>query len=127
MYEVGVILVWFQNRRNARKKRKEELFTAKNIPAVEVPAYTPRQVAAQPAVAPVAVAAPKPVSPVAATPKPRPMPRYVDGMLAPRRQAAPHLQPAQPRSVAPRPRSIQVPTRSIDGFMPYRPHPTNAS
>lgn len=134
MYEVGVTLVWFQNRNHARKKRKEQLLAAKPAEQAPAPEYTPRIPQPKPVMTPAKPAAtvvmPKPVAqrqPI--RPRPTQQPRYADIMVTnqiPRRQTPP-LAPPQPRQAAQRPRTIQVPARSIDGFMPYRPRPANSS
>jgi sec-independent protein translocase protein TatC len=125
MYEVGVVLVWFQNRNHARRTRKEQLLAVKPRIEEAMPQYTPRP-QPQSVATPAKAAMPQPAQSTI-KPKLAPAPRYVDIMTTPRRQTPLRLQPAQPRLMVTRPRTIRVPTRSIDGFMPYRPHPTNAS
>ena len=128
MFELGVVLVWFQNRNRARKQRRSLPVTA-TPQMVSVPEYAPRPAAISPAaiVAPIKPIASKSLAPPAAfKPKAQITPQYVD-IKMPRRAATLQLAQPQPRPVALRPRSIQVPARSIDGFMPYKPQPTNAS
>lgn len=124
MYEVGVVLVWFQNRSRARKLRMTSA-TATPVAAIQpvVPHYEPR-----PAVTSIVVSPATPASVQPSKPRQVMAPKYVD-IMAPRRQAVEGLTPPRPRQAAPiKPRVIQVPTRSIDGFMPYRqPNPANSS
>lgn len=128
MYELGVVLVWFQNRSRKRNARKAEVLAAQQQPAqpvqvAPVPQPKPVVAAAQPAVARPAVAKPA----VQAVAKSTPRPQFVD-IMAPRSRQNPRLAPPQPRPTGMQPRQLRVPTRSIDGFMPYRPpQPTNAS
>lgn len=128
MYEVGVILVWFQNRNRARKSRREQLLATKPAEQAVVPDYAPRTPQPKPVLTPAKAAAlPKPVV-QAVRQKPATQRQYADIMMAApvSRRQTPPLTPPKPRPAALRPRTIQVPARSIDGFMPYRPRAANS-
>lgn len=108
MYQIGVFMVWMQNSARARRVRKTGVVQATTAPQ-EAPVQTF-------AVSQPPVAAPA----VRAVAKPRPT-QVVD-IMAPSR-LRPVARPAQ-TVTAVRPRPIRVPTRSIDGFAPYRPPQT---
>jgi len=135
MYQVGVLLVWFQNRSRAKRARKEAarpVFEFKNLPEPE---------ASRPAVAAMPPMAMQPRI-TQATPTVRPQqPRRVsmDGFgpvrsaRVQRVHAKPTAQPLQLSRPTPNsapivrvvrpvaPRAIRVPARSVDGFMLHRP------
>jgi hypothetical protein len=119
MYELGVLLVWLQNRARARKhtrnKQAQPVFEIKKAPA-------PQRLAA-PAHAPITAAIAQPRRVVStdgfasrpqATPKAPASNKSVDGMTTARTRTP-------QRSLAPPVRKITVPARSVDGFMSIRP------
>lgn len=122
MYELGVVLVWFQNRARARRLRF----------AQPVPAPLPAIATPQPMVAPL----PLPVSAPIAKPavrQPQPRPVMVDGFIVRPGALAAKAPAPTPRAVRPiiapaARRNIQVPRRSVDGFIAYhRPQPAQLS
>ncbi len=108
MYEIGVVLVWLNNRSRRRKSAEKSL-------AMPVTPVQPL-----PQTRPIVAHAPVVVSPVAPVPKTRPVVRTLDGFMNTQpmsrtiRPAAP-LRPVPSRRVRP-----ILPVRSIDGFGPYR-------
>lgn len=104
MYELGVILVWLQNRSRAKKAiQPSPEPVVKQMPVVSQPMSEPKPLPRQPVRAPL---------PALSRPS-------VDGVVARRLVTRPPavLKPAPPRAV---PRLGPVPPRSIDGFTPYR-------
>lgn len=112
MYQIGVLLVWLQNR--ARAKRSDRVATPASLsPATLTPALHRRP---EPATATPTGLAPA-VTPMTRAPQgpPRPV-TSIDGIApAARRPVARQASAPLP------PRPLRVPGRSVDGFTPYRP------
>ena len=144
MYQVGVALVWLQNRSRAKKARKQIVqpqYEFKDQQPVEVskPVAVQKPAVAAVAVAPVAIAPTAVQKPLMAKPQPRRvsmdgfgpvrpvrMPITSKSVVAPAPQSHRPMQAVRPapalRTVRPvAPRSIKVPARSVDGFMMHRP------
>ena len=141
MYQIGVALVWFQNRGRARRAKKEVTLPAFDFADVPIPAAEPASpVAAQPVLdtrtpqtvvkQPAVVVRPQqrrvsmdgfgPALPRQAAVKPVGQP--IKAQPAPLRTSTPVRQTQIIRPVRQAaPRSIQVPARSVDGFMMHRP------
>lgn len=144
MYQIGVMLVWFQNRSRAKREHKttvpQRAYDFTNLSESEVPKPSPvataQVVAMQPRIASQKAV---PVQAVAARTQQRRVSMDGFGPLRPQQvytlkpTVKPTLQPVRTRApqqlrpapairtVRPMARSIQVPARSVDGFMLHRP------
>jgi hypothetical protein len=140
MYQVGVLLVWLQNRGRAKHAKKEAAlptFTIKPMPATPEPVMQSFVTPAATVVPAKKTAVVRKVSmdgfaPVRSQSISKPTPHAAQPQHTPSMQgisARPRPSFAQPRRPQPvRPvtpavsRSLQVPARSVDGFMLHRPH-----
>ncbi len=102
MYEIGVVLVWLQNRR--RRARQ---------PFVIQPAVVPQPVQPTTAVQRQVAAPARPMQPA--------RPRPVDGFVVRRPASALAARPVLPRPVMATAPRMRMPVRTIDGFMAYKP------
>jgi len=137
MYQIGVGLVWVQNRSRAKRARKQAgqqqpIYEFKNLPEPDeqpVPLQKPvvRLLTTQPATVPQPAAVqlqPRRVSmdgfgPIRPIQKPQAV-KSVPRQLQVRRPVQPVRPVLAMRAVRPVARSIQVPARSVDGFMLHR-------
>jgi len=127
MYELGVVMVWTQNRARRRKQAKQEVVrsavVAAPVRAQQTIPLKALQELARPA--PAVRQMPRPIAPqTIAKPVARPMrpqPAMNDIIARPRPATAQAL-PARPQTPVVRPASnLTVPRRSVDGFVAYRP------
>lgn len=109
MYQIGVILVWAQNRRRDRRKRLTPIQTITEVAAPPRPT--------QP-ITPLASVTVLPATPTQVIVKPlSPQRRYADIVAPQQLRVAPRTVNVAVASARP----IRVPARSIDGFTTYRP------
>lgn len=114
MYELGVVLVWLQNKSRAKRARKKEalpVFEIKQMPVVQPTVETAP-------IAPVVIAPAAPARRVVS------MDGFARGqrMVVKSQPATSTVRVSTPRrTVTPPARRITVPARSVDGFMRIRP------
>jgi sec-independent protein translocase protein TatC len=132
MYELGVVLVWLQNRSRNRRKQKEQLLMPRQAPPIPV-------VAPQPIARPLYVAQPALAQPATHRTAAARRPTMIDGFGPgrpgqqvftklgsgiPARRPSGIVVPKRPVTLAPA--GASATPRSVDGFIPYRPpHPIN--